>query len=168
MMFGMVKKFWFYQTFAKIFQLKCYYHHIFANKFELVNATNTIEQCTNSLYNWLSQNGLALKPSKSEAIQFRTAQTRSDGCATVVNVAGENIVMSPSIKSLGVLPRLATFFWHPCSRSYESVLLSLVCCKTHPSFSSRRSRKNGCVQYYQLATRLLQLTSRRDVRKQLC
>ena len=79
------------------------YLYIFANKFELVNATNTIEQCTNSLYNWLSQNGLALNPSKSEAIQFRTAQTRSDGCATVVNVAGENIVTSPSIKSLGVI-----------------------------------------------------------------
>ena len=68
-----------------------------------MNATNTIEQCTNSLYNWLSQNGLALNPCKSEAIQFRTAQTRSDDCATVVNVAGENIVMSPSIKSLGVV-----------------------------------------------------------------
>ena len=44
------------------------YLYIFANKFEIVNATNTIEQCTNSLYNWLSQNGLALNPSKSEAI----------------------------------------------------------------------------------------------------
>ena len=48
------------------------YLYIFANKFELVNATNTIEQCINSLYNWMSQNGLALNPSKSEAIQFRT------------------------------------------------------------------------------------------------
>ena len=37
------------------------------------------------------------------AIKQRTAQTRSDGCATVLNVAGENIVMSPSIKSLGVV-----------------------------------------------------------------
>ena len=27
------------------------YLYIFANKFELVNATNTIEQCINSLYN---------------------------------------------------------------------------------------------------------------------
>ena len=76
------------------------YLYIFADKLELVNATNTIEQCTSSLYNWLSQNGLALNPSKSEAIQFRTVQTRSDGCATVVNVTGENVVMSPSIKSL--------------------------------------------------------------------
>ena len=53
---------------------------IFANKIELMNATNTIEQCTNSLYNRLSKNGLALNPYKSEAIKFRTAQTRSDGC----------------------------------------------------------------------------------------
>ena len=44
------------------------YLYIFANKFKLVNATNTIEQCANSLYNWLSQNGLALNPSKSKAI----------------------------------------------------------------------------------------------------
>ena len=79
------------------------YLYIFANKFKLVNATSTIEQCTNSLCNWLSRNGLALNSSKLEAIQFRTAQTRSDDCATVVNVAGENIVMSPSIKSLGVV-----------------------------------------------------------------
>ena len=76
---------------------------IFAKKIELMNATNTIEQCTNLLYIWFSQNGLALNPSKSEAIKFRTAQTRSDGCATVVNVAGENIVMSPSIKTLSIV-----------------------------------------------------------------
>ena len=46
---------------------------------------------------------MALNPSKSESIQLRTAQTRSDGRATVVNVAGENIVTSPSTKSLGVI-----------------------------------------------------------------
>ena len=55
------------------------------------------------MYNWLSHNGLALNLSKSEAIQFSVAQTRFRNDLKSVNVAGASIVLSPSIKRLGVI-----------------------------------------------------------------
>ena len=93
---------------------------------------------------------------------------RSDGCATDVNVAGENIVMSPSIKSIGVVLDSQLSFDNHLAAVMNACYFHMCAPKTHPIFASRRSRENGCMQYYELATRLFQLTSRRDVGKQLC
>ena len=57
----------------------------------------TIERCADALYNWLSHNGLALNPSKSEVIQFSVSQVRCNKNVDTINVAGAPIALSPFI-----------------------------------------------------------------------
>ena len=77
--------------------------YIFANKEELTTGIHTIEQLTDTLYNWFLHNGLALNPCKSEAIQFSVTQTQFTKDLKSVNVAGASITLSLSIKSLGII-----------------------------------------------------------------
>ena len=65
--------------------------------------TQTIERCADALYNWLSHNGLAVNPSKSEVIQFSVSQTHYIKNVATINVAGAPIVLCPSNKSFCVI-----------------------------------------------------------------
>ena len=77
----------------------------------------TLESCTLDVFNWLTHNGLALNPSKSESIVFANSRSKplqllADTCTTVT-VAGAPIPVSANIKSLGVyLDRSLSFDKH--------------------------------------------------------
>ena len=44
--------------------------YITAAKCEFAAGVDVLETCTNDIYTWLTNNGLALNPSKSEAVRF--------------------------------------------------------------------------------------------------
>ena len=44
--------------------------YITAAKHEIAAGVDVLEICTNDIYSWLTNNSLALNPSKSEAINF--------------------------------------------------------------------------------------------------
>ena len=58
-----------------------------------------LEQSTDAVYTWLSNNGLALNPSKSEVVKF-DCRKQTTNQITTVKVAGASIQLSPAIKSL--------------------------------------------------------------------
>jgi len=73
-----------------------------------------LERCIASVHEWLLHNGLALNPSKSEAIQFKTGRggKQVDNVATI-NVSGVAVQTAETVKSLGViLDRQLSFSQH--------------------------------------------------------
>ena len=62
-----------------------------------------LELCTDAVYTWLSNNGLAFNPSKSEVVKF-DCRKQTINQITSVKVAGASIHLSPAIRSLGVIP----------------------------------------------------------------
>ena len=78
---------------------------------------STLEQCIRSVHEWMLHNGLALNPSKTDAIQFTTGRGRScvDDVACI-NVSGAAIQPATTVKSLGVvLDRRLSFDQHVSS-----------------------------------------------------
>ena len=76
---------------------------MFTGNEELTTGIQTIERCADAFCNWLSHNGLALNPSKSEVIKFSVPQARYTKNIANINVEGAPIALSLSIKSLGVI-----------------------------------------------------------------
>ena len=68
-----------------------------------------LEQCILSVYEWLLHNGLALNPSKSDAIQFTTGRVRGGVDIATVSVSGVAIKPAETVKSLGVVFDVLTF-----------------------------------------------------------
>ena len=62
-----------------------------------------LKNCTDAISDWMLHNGLALNPSKSEVVEFLTAQALHKSKIQYFNVAGSIIAVSDQIKSLGVL-----------------------------------------------------------------
>ena len=62
-----------------------------------------LKNCTDAISDWMLPNGLALNPSKSEVIEFGTAQALHKSNMQDFNVAGSVIAVSDQIKSLGVV-----------------------------------------------------------------
>lgn len=64
----------------------------------------TLERCVSEVHKWLLHNGLALNPTKSDAIQFSVGRgrARTDG-VTAVDVSDAEIKPAATIKSLGVV-----------------------------------------------------------------
>ena len=62
-----------------------------------------LKNCTDAVSDWMLRNGLALNPSKSEVIEFDTAQALHKSNIQNFIVAGSVIAASDLIKSLGVL-----------------------------------------------------------------
>jgi len=65
---------------------------------------SVLEQCISSVHEWLLHNGLALNPSKTEAIQFSLGRD----CSCVddmqcINVSGVAIQPAATLKSLGIV-----------------------------------------------------------------
>ena len=62
----------------------------------------TLQSCLTSLHTWFCENGMALNPTKSDAILFGTPQRlKSVSDLTSVDVAGTQIKLSGSVKMLG-------------------------------------------------------------------
>jgi hypothetical protein len=62
-----------------------------------------VEQCTNDIHRWYSENGMLLNPTKSEAIVVGTrAQVASVSTIGSVAVAGSRVQFNDSVKLLGV------------------------------------------------------------------
>jgi len=105
-------------------------HHQYADDTQLYLALdphhpdiNTISRCTEAVCRWFQSNGLCLNPSKSEVILLGTAAaTRSYNNIQTVNVAGADIPISDTLKSLGVIfDSQLTFNQHiasTCKSSY--------------------------------------------------
>jgi hypothetical protein len=68
------------------------------------SAINNLESCLLSLHSWYLHNGLAVNPSKSEAIIFGTSHAVAHALPSTqsINVAGSTIPFSSQIKLLGV------------------------------------------------------------------
>ncbi len=68
---------------------------------------HTLQACTDSIFLWLLANGLALNPSKSEAIIFVNAHSKPQrdlaNNLTSLTIADTKIPVSSSIKNLGVI-----------------------------------------------------------------
>lgn len=66
-----------------------------------------LESCTESIFVWLTANGLALNPSKSESIIFFNPHSKPQrdlaNSLSCVTVAGTKVTVSASIKNLGVI-----------------------------------------------------------------
>ena len=112
------------------------YLYVFASKEELTTGIQTIERCASALHDWLSHNGLALNPSKSEVNQFNVAQGPHTNKVTAVNVADATIAPSPTIKSLWRCPRRSPKVRRPCSSCVQGLLLSQPSPAPHPSIST--------------------------------
>jgi len=74
----------------------------------------TLERCIVDVHEWLLHNGLALNPTKSDAIQFVTGRGRSRvDDVTSLDVSGAAIQPAATVKSLGVvLDRQLSFDQH--------------------------------------------------------
>ena len=80
--------------------------YIGTNASTLAHQVTLIESCTQSVHNWLLNNGLHLNPSKSEAIAFFNPRSKplealAESIA-FISVAGSPIKLQSSIKNLGV------------------------------------------------------------------
>jgi hypothetical protein len=103
--------------------------YIGASRSNIDKQLSTLELCTNDVFDWLSHNGLALNPSKSEVVTFANPRsfplTKLANCFATVKVAGDEIFVSPATKSLGViLDRGLSFDMHVreiCKSSYFHV-----------------------------------------------
>ena len=62
-----------------------------------------LKNCTDAISDLMLHNGLALNPSKSEVIEFCTAQALHKSNIQNFNVAGSVIAVSDQIKSFGVV-----------------------------------------------------------------
>ena len=66
-----------------------------------------LESCTESIFVWLTANGLALNPSKSESIIFFNPHSKPQrdlaNSLSCMTVAGTRVTVSASIKNLGVI-----------------------------------------------------------------
>ena len=64
----------------------------------------TLERCVSKVHEWLLHNGLALNPTKSNAVQFSVGRgrARTDG-VTAVDVSGAEIKPAATIKNLEVV-----------------------------------------------------------------
>ena len=78
--------------------------YIFVNKRDPSVDIPVLERCTDAIYDWLSHNGLALNPAKSEAIRISVGPPLSNAVSVdTISVAGAPIKLVDSIKSLGVI-----------------------------------------------------------------
>ena len=67
------------------------------------NSITVLQLCEEAVYDWFGQNGLALNPAKTEAIIVGTsARLRQDASIDSVSLAGADIKIAESVKSLGV------------------------------------------------------------------
>jgi len=67
------------------------------------NELITLQSCLSSLHVWFCENGMALNPSKSDAILFGTAQhLKTMSSLTSVKIADSAIQFSDTVKILGV------------------------------------------------------------------
>ena len=67
------------------------------------NSITVLQQCVEAAYDWFGRNGLALNPSKTEALIVGTsARLRHEAPIASVNMAGAGIKIAESVKSLGV------------------------------------------------------------------
>ena len=73
-----------------------------------------LERCIASVHEWLLHNGLALNPSKSDAIQFEAGRGRKPAAnVPTINVSGVAVQTAGTVKSLGVtLDRQLSFDQH--------------------------------------------------------
>ena len=62
-----------------------------------------LKNCTDGISDWMLHNGLALNPSKSEVIEFGTAQALHKSNIQDFNVAGSVIAVFDQIKSPGMV-----------------------------------------------------------------
>ena len=67
------------------------------------NSITVLQHCVEAVYDWFGRNGLALNPTKTEAILVGTsARLRQEAPIAFVNLAGADIKIAGSVKSLGV------------------------------------------------------------------
>jgi hypothetical protein len=80
--------------------------YLSATKTTVTSVLAKIESCTIAVHEWLSQNGLVLNSTKSDAIIFANPRSKPSSLlaasCTSITVAGAHIPVSQNIKSLGV------------------------------------------------------------------
>ena len=133
--------------------------YLAANKDSLSKAILDLVGCTDAVYEWLLHNALAVNPDKSEVAMFGTSQRVGKlKQSASVTVAGVKIALTDHVESLGV-----TFDSHlSFDKHINNICRACVDCET----SVNRHRKNNRMRYSQFPTRLLQRTTRQDIRIQ--
>ena len=126
---------------------------------DLSKATIDLAGCTDSVYEWLLHNSLALNPDKSQVAMFGTAQRVGKlKQSALIAVTGGQIVLTDHVKSLGVtFNSHLSFDKHMnniCRACYFHIRrLRHVCSAMSADTAKRRMR------YNQFLTRLLQCTT---------
>ena len=115
--------------------------YITSTKNEFSNGISTLLACMNDIYAWLTNNSLALNPSKSEEIVFQGPRC-TENVVKYANVAGSNITISSEVKSLGNRPGQNVIVRQTCSRGLRCVLFPHPCTTLRVIFTNRRLGKD--------------------------
>ena len=87
-----------------------------------------LQNFANDVYNWFAQNGLSLNPEKSEAILLGTgARLRHDQPIPSISIAGSDVDIRNSVKSLGVMIDSGLTLLQPLW-SEHVLTIATVCC----------------------------------------
>ena len=142
--------------------------YITSAKNEFSNGISTLLACTNGIYAWLTNNGLALNPSKSEAIVFQGPRCTENIIKDVI-VAGSNIANSSEVKSLGRRrrPGQKAIVRQTRCRGLPCVLFPHPCTMSHVIFTNRRLGEYRRPVHCRVTLQLLQLSMARHSRIKL-
>ena len=136
--------------------------YICIKKSDISSDIRTLECCTNAVYTWLSNNGLALNPSKSEAIKFNCRQ-QATGQITAINVAEASIQLSMANKSQDmILDSQLTMGNHIVTVNKACYFHIRALCHIR-KVSARWRSKDSHKQHHPFSSWLLQLAICRDV-----
>jgi len=93
---------WPYLTVRCVIATVCQRHTVMYCLFYEWCCLSTFDSCLASLHSWFSHNGLALNPSKSQAIIFGTHRLNSFPRPSVIHKLGSSVPISDYITILGV------------------------------------------------------------------
>ena len=73
------------------------------SKMSSANAIAQLQNCVTALHQWISENGLALNPDKSEAVLFSSSHcAKGLSVISTIDAAGSTVALFRKIKLLGV------------------------------------------------------------------
>ena len=89
--------------------------YIFVSKKDPPVEIRAVQQCTNAIYDWLSHNGLALNPAKSEAIKISVGLVQQNSVPIdTISVYVVSIKPVDSVKKSRCRHRQAPVFRRSC------------------------------------------------------